>query len=256
MGFGVLGILSIGLPFLVLGLALLVLTPSRNAPERFWPPLVGIAAFFLGFLLVAPLGCTTSAVARATGGLAPAPQAHTVCTNAIGLHYAEGAGYNPSLVPALVAGLLFAVAGWSVSRLLIVRLGGRTPAAASGSGKDPWRWLGVGAALAAALLAWFLAIPALLLLVVLVVVLALRRAEGWPLVLTGFGLVTAPFTLRAWLAPQCQNEFIDLPHHVYRCLQREPSEMWPALVSLGLIAIGLLLFWRQRKRAASASPVG
>jgi hypothetical protein len=266
IGFGLLGILSIGIPFLVLGVALVLLAPARATPERFWPPLVGIASFFLGYVLVAPYRCIETATGTTVGGIESASQARTVCTSVLGLHFTGGAGYAPSLWPAAIAGLLTLGGGWVLSRSLIVRVRGRTPRTGAAEGgpigvrarKDPWRWLGVGAVLALSLALWFLTIPVLLLGMALVVVLAARRGRGWPLIPTGFGLATAPFTLRLWLAPECVNEFRDLRpgHEVTRCFQRAPVEVWPALVSLGLIAVGLLLFWRQRKRAASASPVG
>jgi hypothetical protein len=266
IGFGLLGILSIGIPFLVLGLALALLAPARGAPDRFWPPLVGIASFFLGFVLIAPFRCIATAAGTTTsGGVASIRQAQTVCTSLVGLHFSGGAGYDPSRWPAVVVGLLALVGGWGLSRFLIIRFRGPTPPGPAITGgpsarprKDPWRWLGAGAVLALSLIFWFLTIPVLLLGVALVLVLAVRRREGWPLILTGFGLATAPFTLRLWLAPECVNGFSDLRpgHQVTRCFERAPVEVWPALVSLGLVAIGLALFRRQRKRAASESPVG
>ena len=116
MGFGYLAIFSIGAPFLLIGLTMAVLFPFR---ERRGVLATGIAAdlgFVAGYILVGPLGCATSAFS--TVG-AEVSAGHTSCTNIIGLTYAGGASYNPSLVPALIAGLVLAaiagaaVLGWS-----------------------------------------------------------------------------------------------------------------------------------------------
>lgn len=264
IGFGLLGILSVGLPFLCLGLALVLLAPTRSTPERFWPPLVGIASFFAGYFLVAPLRCTETATGAIASGVESISRDHTVCASLFGIHQSGAGGANPSLWPAAIAGLLALGAAWAVARFLILRARGRTPSIppAPDPGverprNDPWRWLGVGAVVALSLAVWFLTIPALLLGLLLVVVLAARRRPGWPLILAGFGLATAPFTLGLWLAPECVNEFSDLRpgHQVTRCLERAPVEVWPAVASLGLIAIGLLLYRRQRNRVAPGSPV-
>jgi hypothetical protein len=106
IGFGLLALFSIGLPFLVTGLALVILRPVRHRPASFWPVLIAVWAFFLGYLLVAPLGCTSS--------IAPA-QSHTTCSSLLG-HYSGGDGYNPALWPAVAAGVLMAICGWALSR--------------------------------------------------------------------------------------------------------------------------------------------
>jgi hypothetical protein len=109
IGFGLLALFSIGLPFLVTGLALVVLRPVRHRPASFWPSLIAVWAFFIGFLLVAPLGCTATT--------APA-QPRTTCSSLLG-HYSGGGGYNPSLWPAVSAGVLLAVCGWVLSRRIL-----------------------------------------------------------------------------------------------------------------------------------------
>ena len=48
VAFGFITGFSIGPPFLLVGLAMLVLGPLRRRPRLYWPPLVGVLAFILG----------------------------------------------------------------------------------------------------------------------------------------------------------------------------------------------------------------
>jgi hypothetical protein len=61
VAFGFVTGFSIGPPFFLVGLALLVLGPLRRWPRLFWPPLVGVLAFTLGVVLFIPLSCTATA---------------------------------------------------------------------------------------------------------------------------------------------------------------------------------------------------
>lgn len=115
VAFGLLAIASIGLPFLILGIALAVLSPSRTRPAFFWPVLYGITGFLLGFVLVAPLFCRSSHAAR----IPPAPAAaetHTTCNSVVGIEYAGAGSYTPPVWPAVVAGLGVASTAWLVGR--------------------------------------------------------------------------------------------------------------------------------------------
>lgn len=70
--FGVAAIFSLGLPFLVLGLAMAFMWPWRaTRPPAFYGVLGGLAAFFLVAVLVVPLGCTTTAVSIKADPLCP-----------------------------------------------------------------------------------------------------------------------------------------------------------------------------------------
>jgi hypothetical protein len=113
--FGVVAIFSIGLPFLSFGVALLILGRWRDQPRIFWPPLVGILSFFIGYILIAPGGCT------ATATLPGDPEGHTTCSNILGLDYSGEGSYNPPLWPALVAGLGLAAMGAALPRLVLRR---------------------------------------------------------------------------------------------------------------------------------------
>jgi hypothetical protein len=101
IAFGFLAALSIGQPFLMVGLAMLVLGPFRRRPLIFWPPLLAVIAYNLTYFAVAPFYCTASSF---NGG-----PSTTVCSSLIGIRYAGEGIYNPSLTPAVLTGL--AVAG-------------------------------------------------------------------------------------------------------------------------------------------------
>lgn len=109
--FGTLTGFSIGLPFLVIGLALVVMAPFKRRTRIFLPLLVGLAGFFIGFALVAPMSCTTreSIEFRSSGGATSIAQAGTSCSNVLGIEYSGDGDYQPPLAPGLIAGLVVAI---------------------------------------------------------------------------------------------------------------------------------------------------
>jgi hypothetical protein len=124
VGFGYLALFSIGAPFLLTGTAMMVVSPWRNRREVLWPTLVGVWVFLLGYLLVAPLGCTSTAIAVTAGS--PAAPSHTTCANILGIDYSGTGTYEPTLLPALVFGAAAGAAGALVTRLLFRRRRGAT----------------------------------------------------------------------------------------------------------------------------------
>lgn len=128
-GFGYLAIFTIGLPIVVMGLLILVagLTDAhRQHPTTFWPVTVGLAAFFAGAIIIAPLSCTSRAVAiedaEAPAAGDPSSRASmgtTECTNLVGIDYTGGPDYNPPLWPALLAGAASGVLLGTVTRCLM-----------------------------------------------------------------------------------------------------------------------------------------
>ena len=124
VGFGYLALFSIGAPFLLTGIAMMVVSPWRTRREVLWPALVGVWAFVLGYLLVAPLGCTSRTMAVTTGS--PAAASHTTCTNILGIDYSGTGIYNPSLVPAVLTGVAAGAAGALATRFLLRRRRGAT----------------------------------------------------------------------------------------------------------------------------------
>lgn len=126
IAFGCLAIFSIGLPILVAGALVLVagLTDAhRERPDAFWPLAAGMGALFVGYVLVAPLSCTSRAEAVVDGQpVGDQPVGATACTNLLGIDYSGGPGYDPPLWPAgaAAAGSAF-VAGAASRRLMAGR---------------------------------------------------------------------------------------------------------------------------------------
>lgn len=118
IGFGAITGLSIGMPFFVLGMALLVLAPFRERPTVFWPTLSAVICFFVGYVLVAPLRCTSQAAIR-EGEDGSGQQATIECTNLLGIEYSGTGSYNPPLWPAVTAGVLLAAAVWILLRRIL-----------------------------------------------------------------------------------------------------------------------------------------
>lgn len=114
IAFGVITGFSIGIPFLLLGLALALLAPVRQRAAVFWPVLAGVAAFVVAYVLVSPLGCSSW-----TRDSSPP---FTSCTNAIGIEYSGWGDYEPSHVPALLAGLAAGAALATLVRVAVRRI--------------------------------------------------------------------------------------------------------------------------------------
>jgi hypothetical protein len=114
---GVVAVFSIGAPFLLLGLALLVLGPLRSNRAVFWPAIAGALGFICAFVLVTPLGCS-STVSPTAGQTRTALQAaqRVECGNIMGIEYSGTGDYRAPLLPALVAGLAGAGAAAAVVR--------------------------------------------------------------------------------------------------------------------------------------------
>ncbi len=112
IAFGFLGALSIGRPFFLVGLAMLVLGPVRRRPALFWPPLLAVVAYNVGYWAVAPLYCTATGT---VGG-----PSTTACSSVLGINYSGTGLYNPSLDPANLAGLLLAAVTFVVVLVAII----------------------------------------------------------------------------------------------------------------------------------------
>jgi uncharacterized membrane-anchored protein len=120
---GLLGILSIGMPFLLLGVLLAALAPVRGEAHRFWPPLIGLALFVFTYVLVAPLGCTVSASVSVVNGAGPRQITQeigsTSCTNLLGLDYSGTGTYNPPLRPALLAAVVLGTLTFLIAQRML-----------------------------------------------------------------------------------------------------------------------------------------
>ncbi|HET6770718.1 MAG TPA: hypothetical protein VFH75_03660 [Actinomycetota bacterium] len=117
--FGFLAIFSIGLPLLALGLALAALSDVRHQPAIFWPPLAGIAVFFIAYILVAPLTCTLTPTPVTVGTpSAVEPQINPMTCTRIALPDYSGVE-SPALWPSVVAAVVVGVLAGSSTRYLI-----------------------------------------------------------------------------------------------------------------------------------------
>lgn len=114
--FGVIAGFSIGQPFLLVGLVLALLAPFRRRPIVFWPILLAVVGFDVGYWAVAPLACTATTVLDSSG---TASAGTTVCTSLIGLRYEGTGAYSPPLLPGILAGV---VVGLSFAALAAVSI--------------------------------------------------------------------------------------------------------------------------------------
>jgi hypothetical protein len=112
LGSGYLAGFSIGVPFFYVGLAMLILSPLRRRHIVFWPLLLAVIAFEVGYFAVAPFYCSAS---QAIDG-----PTTTVCTSLLGLRYEGGEGLDPLRMLSPVAGValatLTAFVTWLVMR--------------------------------------------------------------------------------------------------------------------------------------------
>jgi hypothetical protein len=116
VGFGVLGIFSIGAPFLLTGVLMLAFFGRRSRAEMIVPALLWPWVFTFVYVLVGPLGCTTTSVA--TTGEAVGPS-FTRCSNVLGIDYSGIEPYSPPLWPALLIAVVLATAiAFAVRRVL------------------------------------------------------------------------------------------------------------------------------------------
>lgn len=105
VAFGLLGALSIGRPFLLIGLTMLLLGRWRLRPAVLWPPLLAMIAYNVTFWATAPLGCTST---QSIGPGGAVGESMTVCSSLLGMTWSGRGTFNPSLEPANLAGLVSA----------------------------------------------------------------------------------------------------------------------------------------------------
>jgi membrane-bound ClpP family serine protease len=120
IGFGFLGMLSIGLPFLLMGIMLAILARRRHETGVIAAGVAAIVGFTLGYILIVPLNCTMTESSNH-------PVAHTVCSNILGINYSGVGVYNPSLLTGVIAGLVLAVLFANGTRRLARRIARHTP---------------------------------------------------------------------------------------------------------------------------------
>jgi hypothetical protein len=122
LGFiGIVGLFSIGAPFLLTGLAMLVCFPWRRRPDILWPALAGVWGLSLGYMLVAPLSCTSTITATPTPTGSVSPTMTTPTCNGLPFDYSGGPSYNAPFLPALLFGLAMAAASLVLVRMAFTR---------------------------------------------------------------------------------------------------------------------------------------
>ena len=102
---------SIGVFILPIGVALVILGPARHRPRVYWPILMAVVGFVVGYMLFVPLTCTaTTAI--------PGGDGTTVCQSILGPGYRSVGVSEPPTDLARLAGTIAAVVG------AVVTLGG------------------------------------------------------------------------------------------------------------------------------------
>jgi hypothetical protein len=112
---GFVAIFSIGAPFFLTGIAMLVASPWRGRREIVVPTVAAPWAFTLTYVLLAPLSCTGTDHPGGGAG------SFTECSNVLGIDYSGGGAYDPPLLPALLVGLVAAGIIFAVLRRLLAR---------------------------------------------------------------------------------------------------------------------------------------
>jgi hypothetical protein len=113
---GFVAIFSIGAPFFLTGIAMLVASPWRGRRAIVVPTVAAPWAFTLTYVLLAPLSCTSTSRPSAGPLLS-----RTECSNVLGIDYSGGGAYDPPWLPALLAGLVAAGITVAVLRRLLAR---------------------------------------------------------------------------------------------------------------------------------------
>lgn len=104
---GFLTIFSVGIYFWFLAAALVVMSPFRSKQRIFRAGMALFAGFLIGFVLVAPWGCSQSASTDPVSG--EETVSPVVCSSPLGIEYSGPEPFDPSLTQAFVAGGVTAI---------------------------------------------------------------------------------------------------------------------------------------------------
>lgn len=126
--FGFAGLFSIGAPFLLTGLVMLVCFPWRHRRQILWPAIAGVWGCTVGYIFVAPIGCTESGTSEGLT-LGFVSTATTTTCNGVFFDYSGGASYNAPLLPAFLVGVFVAVVSAIAVKTLLLRDSRRPPSA-------------------------------------------------------------------------------------------------------------------------------
>ncbi len=116
IAFGIAGAMTIGRPFLFIGLAMLVLGPLRRHALVFWPPLLGFVAYNVADFAIAPFYCSASSSPGGGSG-------QTACSSLIGISWpADQSGQGVSAGAFDIANGVAVIIGVVVFALVLGRL--------------------------------------------------------------------------------------------------------------------------------------
>lgn len=113
---GILTIFSFGMYFWFIAVALIVMSPFRSRPQVFRSGIGLFLGFLIGYVLIAPWGCSQTFTADPTTG--EETVSPVVCMSPVGVEYSGPEPFEPSRTPALVAGGISAVVAASGTWLM------------------------------------------------------------------------------------------------------------------------------------------
>lgn len=96
---------SIGGIFWYIAIVMILLSPFRSRPRLLKTAIALFAGFLIGYVLVVPFGCYQSSTFDESG----VSVSDVVCRSLTGLEYSGPEPYEPSPVPAVMAGSALAV---------------------------------------------------------------------------------------------------------------------------------------------------
>jgi hypothetical protein len=117
--FGFLGLLSIGAPFLLTGIVMLVFFPWRLRRDLLWPALSSIWAFAVTYVILVP-SCS-SALHAVPGGASPPVVGGVSSCSVLGIDFTRGANYRAPLMPAFVVGIVVGIVVAFLVRAIVRR---------------------------------------------------------------------------------------------------------------------------------------
>ena len=110
--FGILGLMAIGLPFLMIGMAMLLLSRVRHRAMVFWPIILGLIAANLAFWLTIPFYCSASS--SPDGGFS------ATCSSLIGISWPDNGASIYDTPTALGIPLSFALIAGFVTAAVVL----------------------------------------------------------------------------------------------------------------------------------------
>jgi hypothetical protein len=116
IAFGFVSGLSIGLPFFLVGAAMLVLGGFRHRPLVFWPLFLGVVAYNVAYFAIAPSYCSA-------GGIVGGGLTITTCSSLVGIRWpADPSGLNVSGTAFVIANGVSLVIGVAFAAVVFGRL--------------------------------------------------------------------------------------------------------------------------------------